>query len=243
MRTKVRLASLILITLTVALISAPDGAIRTQLASAHVYRPTSHGKDWYFYGSTFTDDDDRDRKDPVNIIFKGGEGLHNADDIALDIDAIWDDHWGNMKRRFCRDDQRMVWRDLHGHNITDRTDQHQMTNCGPGSQYHIRIWDDHEHAKITEHGSLGQWSVGGVHYETFGLKFPCCFHHKITRDWDAVRSQAVSALHDFCSYRRWRYHAGADRTYQGYTNSGYIARISRRLVRKFDFSEPNCRGA
>ena len=29
-------------------------------------------------------------------------------------------------------------------------------------------------------------------------------------------------------FRRWKFHPGAARTYQGYTNAGYIARISMR---------------
>ncbi|MTD47614.1 hypothetical protein GKE82_26205 [Conexibacter sp. W3-3-2] len=52
------------------------------------------------------------------------------------------------------------------------------------------------------------------------------FNHQPDRDWDAVRSQSVAALKRQCSYRRYIYHPGADGPYQGFDNSGYIARIS-----------------
>jgi len=70
--------------------------------------------------------------------------------------------------------------------------------------------------------------VGGIHHEKIEMKKPCCVTHSIDRDWDTVRIQAVKAMKTHCSYRRWRYPPGARGRFQGYFNSGFIARISLR---------------
>jgi hypothetical protein len=55
-------------------------------------------------------------------------------------------------------------------------------------------------------------------------------HHKPDRDWDSVRVQALKSMSEHCSQRRWDWHPGATRVYQGYHNSGYIGRLSLRHV-------------
>jgi hypothetical protein len=50
--------------------------------------------------------------------------------------------------------------------------------------------------------------------------------HKIDRDWDQVRYEMVRAMHAHCAVARWRYHPGADNEFQGFDNSGFIARLS-----------------
>jgi hypothetical protein len=130
--------------------------------------------------------------------------------------------------RWCRSAHRMVWRNLRGGTLRDRQDVQRSTNCA-GRQFHIRGWDDVEHDRITSsHGRRGQWIVGGVHHERIIVRrrgSHSTVTHKIDRDWDGVHHQAVLAMKRHCSYRRWRNHPGARRRYQGYRNSGWLARI------------------
>lgn len=75
----------------------------------------------------------------------------------------------------------------------------------------------------------------GIHHEKaiikwcdpfIGPPFPCGTKHKPDRDWDRVRMDMVRAMGKHCSVPRWKYHIGADDEFQGYDNSGYIARFS-----------------
>ena len=123
--------------------------------------------------------------------------------------------------------------------------QRLATHAGCRRQYHIRGWEDGPHAKnVPSHGRRDQFVLAGVHHEHIYAKkdgcflgIPRCLGHKIDPDWDVVRSQAVSALKKYCSYRRWIYHPGADMAYQGFDNSGFLARVSLHRV-----SDGGCNG-
>jgi hypothetical protein len=215
-----------------------------QVAQGHM----SRNDDWYFHGSTYKEMPPvaENRKDPVNLIFYRGRGDKTNAVVGAHISDDW--RYGDMSSRFCKESQRMVWRDIRGNRISDKQDFHRMTYCF-GRQFHFRAWDDYEHAKIAGDHPRYQWVVGGIHHEKMrpkwcgrgGLRGWCGFTHKPDRDWDRVRVEAVKAMSRHCSYRRWRHHPGAERPYQGYTNSGYLARISLRHVD----ADPSvrCRGA
>ncbi|MBA3328073.1 MAG: hypothetical protein H0T43_07210 [Solirubrobacterales bacterium] len=219
-----------------------------QPASGH-YKETGevnqkHG-DWFFRGQTFSDKRGRrqDWKDPVNFMFYGGTNdpqeysrvfieEHMRDDWSTR--AVGGSPWRRDQdiRRVCKDDQYMVWRHLPSSaRSADRTDWHGTTArftgvCG--SQHHARFWDDQEHRKGNAlHGREKQWVVGGIHHEKAVLKF-CCAGHEVDRDWDRVRVELVKAMRRHCSYRRWKYHPGADHTFQEKTNFGFVARLSLR---------------
>lgn len=216
------------------------GTLGVLVLSAAARGHTNEGNDWYFWGSTYKGDpppNESKRLDPVNIIFYKGGGLVEKSDVGAHITDDW--RYGTMKSRICQTAQRMYWRELRGQRTSDRQDMHRMTTCL--RQYHTRLWDDWEHSKITNH-SRYQWMVGGIHHERVKGKLNCSWPslntpvctfagtHKIDRDWDKVRVEAVKAMDRHCTTRHWKYHPGAHRTYQGYTNSGWIARISMRHV-------------
>jgi hypothetical protein len=189
-------------------------------AEAHLYESRYN---WYLYGSTYRDRPPTasNRSDPVNLIFYRGRGHKSPSRVGAHISKDW--RYGTM-RDDCAGDQYMVWRDMHGNRDSDKTDMQRVTGCG--TRYHIRGWDDYEHWKLrNDHGDIYQWVIGNVHHERDNGS-----GHTIDRDWDSVRVSAVKAMSAHCSYRRWRYHPGADRTYQGFTNAGYLARISMRHV-------------
>jgi hypothetical protein len=178
----------------------------------------------------------------VNLIFYRGRGEKSNSVVGAHIADDW--RYGDMRSRVCKAAQRMIWRNLRGRTTSDKQDFHRMTNC-PGRQFHFRGWDDQEHSRLVGDHPRNQWIVGGIHHEKLKLKIcgrgfargPCGFTHKIDRDWDRVRVEAVKAMSRHCSYRRWRHHPGADRPHQNYTNSGFLARISLRHV------SAGCRGA
>lgn len=188
------------------------------------------GGDWYFYGSFYesTTPHDATRKDPVNLIFFGG-GLVTNSGVASHIETDW--RYGRMRHsKICNSKMYAIWRFMPGRG-SDNADFQRSNKALPcNNQYHVRGWDDYEHWQGTAHGNRYQWVIAGVHHEDVKYKFPCCFHHVIDRDWDSVRVEAVKAMSAHCSYRHWQYHPGAHRTYQGFTNYGYIARISMRHV-------------
>jgi len=103
--------------------------------------------------------------------------------------------------------------------------------------------DHYGHSRITTHVRFS-WVVGGVHREHTYVKTRCLgafcgpagFGHDIDEDWDQTRASAINRMRRHCSYGRWRYRPGAHATYQGYPNTGWVARISMKHV-------PNCAGA
>lgn len=209
----------------------------TSTTTAHLWERHGNSRDWYFYGAIFgkMPPTKEHRSDPVNLIFYRGRGHKSPAIVGSHISNEW--RYGAMRSRFCGSNERMVWRDLRGGRISDKQDLHRMTSCNHA--YHFRGWDDYEHSKITVHNRY-QWVVGGIHHEhivvtthCFGAPAPICitsFNHKIDRDWDTVRVQAVKAMSAHCSYRRWQYHPGAHHTFHGFTSSGWIARLSMRHV-------------
>jgi len=205
--------------------------------------PDDPQSEWFFRGQTWAGDTP---KDPVNFIFIGGP--NDGSDYTRDrIERHMVDDWdrrrigGRAWRRdnaivnICKQDHHMKWVN-HPGETKDKTDFHGNTNKFCGNQHHARFWDDLEHSRETNHGRRHQWVVGGIHHEKVVIKIckgpgplpdlPCGARHKPNRDWDRVRWDMVHALHKHCSVARWRYHIGADQEFQGYDNSGYIARFS-----------------
>lgn len=220
---------------------------RVQTASGH-YKEAGETDQrfgsWFFRGQTFEDKRGRrqDWKDPVNFIFYGGANdpqeytrplieEHMRDDWSTR--AVGGSRWRRDEdiRGYCKSDQYMVWRHLPGAERTaDRTDWHGTTArftgiCG--NQHHARFWDDKEHAQGTVHGREKQWAVGSIHHEKTDVTFRGV-GHKPDRDWDRVRVEMIKAMRPHCSYRRWKYHPGADHTFQEQTNFGFVARLSLR---------------
>lgn len=211
-------------------------------ASAH-YRVAGSNSvsSWYFDGVTL---EDGEASDPVNFMWYGGASdsrdyrqstvePHMRDD--WDTSSVGGTGWreDSAITGICKESQVLVFRH-HPGSTSDNTDWHGSTAkrkqiCG--RQYHARFWDDYEHDRGTApprvaHGRRFQWVVGGIHREKPKLKFPCCVHHVISKDWDDVRYDLYQAMDKHCGYPRWRYHPGADRKLQGFDNFGFVARIS-----------------
>lgn len=221
-------AKLLALAAAVAAIGAVAMLAAAPASDAHI----KYGDEWYFRGSTYTKKNEI--KDPVNFIWTGNDDYtydrdHIEDHMARDWDT--DRVGGRSWRRdtliapFCKDDQRMFWVIPPDSQTNDLTDWHGIAGISCGSEHHARFWDDRTHAKVTDHGRLYQWAVGGIHHEKVKVSFSG-LHHVIDRDWDAVRRQMVRAMHRHCADAKWRYHPGADGVYQKWTNSGFIARIS-----------------
>jgi hypothetical protein len=182
--------------------------------------------DMMFDGSLYDDDERTDdaRKDPVNVIFMAGGGPVGLDRVQAHLEDDWD---GMAHDLVCKSSLRAFWLFYPGVDDDKQDRQLIATNVGCRNQFHIRLWDDKEHSEGSVH-TRDEWVLAGVHHEHIVYKFPCCVSHKPDRDWDTVRIQALKEMNEHCSVRRWRFHPGAARTYQGYKNSGYIGRISMR---------------
>lgn len=203
------------------------GILATAPAAAHV-RDASGS--WYFDGSTYNDER-TERKDPVNVIFKGGDSQASIPRVINHIA----DHAG--WRASCGGAQRMVWRGPGSSETSDKQDMQEasgaygvVVDCFEIPRYHFRGWDDHEHDDLTaSHGEKDQWVVGGVHHDQPVI-------HDNDRDWDISRRFMVEDMAGHCSYPKWRRHLGAKGWFGDFFNSGWIARISMR-------HSPGCDGA
>ena len=202
--------------------------VASALSQAHVKNIDDN---WYFDGSLYDDDEISDdaRKDPINLIFKGGGGDITLDRVKQHLLDDWDANGDMDNDLVCRSSLHAFWRYFPGLAHDKQDFQLIATNVGCRRQFHIRVWDDLEHDRGTVH-TRGEWAVAGIHHERIAWKWPCCTTHKPDRDWDSVRLQALKAMNEHCSQRRWDWHPGATRTYQGYHNSGYIGRLSLRHV-------------
>jgi hypothetical protein len=226
--------------------------LTTGRASAHLYQETGSGLLWYVDGVTY-DTKTGEVKDPINFVFMGGPAdtsdytrerieTHLNDD--WDTDAVGGSGWRTNGEIFgpCKDDQIVKWLNYPGV-LEEKTDWHGSTSTKRlcKNQMHARFWDDSDHARNTAgHGRLHQWAIGGVHHEKVKPHFPCCFGHKINRDWDVVRREVVKGMRAHCSEVSWRYMntaAGDADRFQGYDNLGFVARISLH-----HFSDGGCAG-
>lgn len=198
---------------------------------AHLFT-SGHPRHWYFHGATL--DDQGHDSDPLNLLFFKGDRQWEPDQIEDLLHKEWD---GMDKLIFaCNHHQRVAWTKADGRVATsDKNDMAMSTHAGRGcfgSGYHIRGWDDQEHAHVTSnHGPEGQWVIAGVHHEDF--------NHDINYDWDIARWGAIRNLPQRCHEKRWRLVPSARGEFHGYNNSGWMARVSR----KRDDSAHPCRGA
>jgi hypothetical protein len=218
----------------------------TAAAPAHIYfngettncnRKVEHcPKDWFFFGAIYHGNT---RSDPVNVVFKGGtdingyfpdcdgRGSGNSGYTPACVRSLLETDWPDMHKApaLCDTKASLVFR-----RPTVRSEHDGALNTGGpfcSTEFHIRNWNDAPHADLgTGHGATNQWVVSAIHHERRGDDED----HHIDKDWTTVRSFLVKQMAEQCSRRRWAYHPGADRNYQGHENDGVIARISRSQV-------------
>jgi len=199
---------------------------------------------WFNYGVLYKGEDPvrSTMKDPVNLVFAGGsyEGNSNvhAGTVARALDDNWDSRYENRmrKERVCVSSLNLIWRHSAGRQkkkegSPDRSAPKQdfqrlATHPNCDDQYHIRGYEDGVHYKHTNHGRRDQYLLAGIHHEK---RKGAVGGHKPDRDWDKVRAEAVKAMRKHCSVYHFAYHPAAERTFQGYDNTGLIDRISLRL--------------
>ncbi len=194
-------------------------------AEAHVQ---FHNGRWVFRGMTISSPDRKSRSDPLNIIFKGNNQSYTSGNVESHIKA----HTGWTGTWPCSSKQRVVWQRVSGDATTSDKDDFQLDNrdalCNL-SRWHLRAWDDHEHADYTNsHGPMDQWVVMNIHHENNS--------HDIDLDWDAARRQFIEKMAGHCSWPVWKRHPGArisTKVGQGFANTGRIGRISLKHT-------PNC---
>jgi len=198
------------------------------------------------------------QKDPVNVFFYGAgdSSPYTRARIEQHLRDDWDTSrvggrpWSTDDQIIgvCKDKQYVGWPGYPGMD-SDRTDWLGSTSAKvfvPGlpsgqyktgcfAQHHMRFWDDQEHTRLTPAGTHVQddWVVAGFHHERSvskvdPFKVTCCAGHKIDRDWDRVRVEFTKGLATHCTVRRWKYQPQADGMFQGFENSGLVARVSLR---------------
>jgi hypothetical protein len=223
--------------LTVALTAIASAHIWFGGETTHCNRSAEHcPKDWFFFGAIY---EGNTRSDPVNVVFKGGRNINgnfptcdgnggsNAGLTPACVRDLIRDGWSDMHPApsYCDTDALLVFR-----RPPVRSQHNGALNTGGtfcSTEFHIRNWNDAPHADLSSgHGASNQWVVGAIHHERRGQDE----NHHIDKDWTTVRSYLVTQLAEQCSRRRWAYHPGADRNYQGHENDGIIARISRSRV-------------
>lgn len=222
-------------------------------ARAHVSNGQSH---WYwelFTRRTSSTPTPGPRTDPTAIVWTAGPQAPVTRQEAV-VDAV-NQFWGNRPTRnqmtfdqLCLGQSRVAraltdsgtqelrFRTPGGAWVRDVNDYQGSTSRTCLSQWHMRFWDDQEHAEHygANHGGQGQWVVSGIHFDrsTGSVRVPRYFGrrygtgHHVSGRWNVYRNFGVNkALRSLCGRSRWRHFPGADREWRGSRMDGYIARI------------------
>ncbi|MGI8728445.1 MAG: hypothetical protein ACR2LK_00320 [Solirubrobacteraceae bacterium] len=231
-------------------------------SSAHV----KSGTEWYFYGAP-QQDEGRPLVDPLTLFFRPGAGVSRPAGVN-EVENVVGNNWPRMQAQDClgtsqfglnvRDvfndgPQGVYFRNLEDPDESqfDEVDRQLSTartkrdSEACGDQWHMRLWDDEEHAEISDHGEQGQWTVGAVHKE----RAVGAFDHELvtlrSKSWDTFRNSAVRQFGDSnlnrCRLYRWRYYPGGDRPYQGKRHDGYLSLVEFRRKRQGQRCFPNRR--
>jgi hypothetical protein len=221
--------SMLLLALSAFLIASPP-------ASGHVSESRSY---WYWDLMTFRGYGPEDL-DPIMIVWTHGTLAPNTSHGA--VQSVVRDRWwrhrtshpnhqgftfdqvclgqGRVARRI-RDSgiQWVSFRFGRSSWLSDGTDFQGSTSGGCLDQWHMRFWDDHEHAINTDHGREQQWVISGVHHDISTGSFVVCVAigacrrygtgHRVSGRWVKYRNYAVNrALASLCSRARWRQFPG-----------------------------------
>jgi hypothetical protein len=202
------------------------------------YRVDPHR--WFFQGQTFNKKTDGNAVDPVTIIFYTG-GPASLDSVGDHLKDDWSSNPFKKMSEHGIDDlgceaghQYMRWNNYYDPNkantgyqnvVADKNDRSYsdaFNGTGCYSQYHIRLWDAHEHAEFTLGGRENEWAVGSIHHET---RNP--FKHHVDMAFDTAASKLRTHLNEHCSRQKWRILPGsAGKRQSSKHTDGYLTIIS-----------------
>lgn len=234
----------ILVGLAISLVSTALAAAHFTTDDRRVENQPTHVRGTFFFdGTLFAGRDPASDapKDPINLVFAYGCYEGNCNVHSGTVGRALDDNWRSRyenrmrKERICQSTLYNIWTNWssdrrEGAPFEDPEGQDfQRTATHPGcyDQYHIRGYEDYYHQKGTRsHGGFDRYLLAGLHHETRRGIFA---GHTPDRDWDKVRVEGIKAMCEHGTTRRYLYHPSNERTYQGFTNSGFLGIVNMRL--------------
>lgn len=150
-------------------------------------------------------------KDPVNMLWYDSGYASNVEGIIDDYaDHGWEDATGGTQYVYIDNTE-------HGGIAYWQEDSYQLQEGEfLETRYHVRVFD----GSYDGHGTYGEWSVGGVHKETWDGSCSC---HKIDSDgWEVAEDELKNDMDGKTGVGTISSNSiGNDGTYQGEENDGY----------------------